>query len=1252
MRTYLHLTTEVTNSMTSGSPQLAFPRSVFIATALLALTGVAWAPARAQQILGAITGTVRDASGSSVQDVTVTARNIATNLSVTASSQSTGSYTIPNLPAGTYELTFTKEGFDAERHTEVLVNGDRTTTVDSDLKVGTVATKVDVISTPLMNQVDATTGYVVDTATIANTPLGTGSFTQLAILSPGVHADFLGGAGGNAGLGNQAIFANGNRDTSNSFSLNGVSTNNLFNGNSTSQVGANRFVLNTGEGFGAGGGIQTSTSIYDAIGQALPTPPAEAIQEIAVNTAMYDATQGANSGAHIGVLTKSGTNGLHGEVYEKFQNSVMNAAPFFYNADPAILQKDPFLNRNQYGATLGGAIKRDKLFYFLSYQGVRIADAVNATKTVTVPQGLTDDRSAQGIVNAVQSTYANQSNPQTITASQINPVAAALLSAKLPNGQYLIPSAQIDPNTAFNLGYNAIVQGANVQSHVDQGIANIDYILSDKDRISGKYFVQDDPTTNPFGAVGSLLGFPQQLSAGSQVGSINNTVILSPNLTWEQRIGFTRLRAYSTTGQPLSPSDIGLNLLGSKIFPQITISNADPTLANELQFGPGPSFGNAGMFQNQWEYGTTLSWIKGRHTLSFGMSWDHTQLNIVNHNTDTDNISFRSFANFVEGVVRTGSDTTAFSGSANRYYRADTAGAFVNDNYKVKSNLTVTLGLRWDFDGPLSEKYGRLTAFNGNQYSYNAATDTITNSGLEIAGNNPNFGTAGASDTLLKNHQWGFAPRIGIAWNPIPKLTVRSGFGIYYDRGEFFSYLSPSAGGGYNGPFGVTLAPPFVQPIVAQKGATFNAPFGTTPAAPPAGSAAAFQALLPNIGQTESGDFPAGNLFGPFLFGGYDINNKLPYTVNWTFDLQYQAANEWLFSAGYVGNHGVHEVLPIAFNQPQIATPQNPVNGQIYSYGGVSPLNLNLEPISTSEYAGNAPIRVPYIGYDMNSVLFKAEGISSYNALELQARKRLSFGLQFTASYTWSHTLDEQSGLGLFFTGNNPLNPKSGYGNADFDRTHVFLINYSYTIPNVTSNKALGVAINGWTIGGQTVAQSGQPYSIYDYSGSVGSLYFGTSNYIGNPIVPLKPGVTVQQAQLQGTTGVNAGRPVLDVNAFAPEFVAPGTNGVPPCDASGCDLYESLYGSSGRNIFRAPFGVRFDMTLGKQFVLGERFRLRFNADAFNIFNHPNFDAPNNDVNFFPYYSGPPSFPPQGSLGIIQHTIGSPRFLQLSLHLSF
>jgi TonB dependent receptor len=481
---------------------------------------------------------------------------------------------------------------------------------------------------------------------------------------------------------------------------------------------------------------------------------------------------------------------------------------------------------------------------------VRIADAETATKDVTVPLGLTNDRSAAGIANAVNNSFCNQSNAPSycpFLPTMVSTQASNLLNAKLPNGQYLIPSAQItNPTQATTLGYDAVVQGPN-QSTVDQGIASIDYAVSDKDRLSARYYIQSNPTTNPFGAVGSLLGFQQQLSAGSQVVSLTNTVVMTPSLTWEQHMGFTRLKAYAGTGQEFSPSQIGINLLGSKTFPQLEINLSDPTVASGLQFGPSPSFGNAGMFQNQWEFGSSMNAVEGPHTISFGFVWDHTQLNVINHNTDTDNIFFTDFGTFAEGQVRGG---TAFSGTANRYYRSDTVGVYANDNYKIRKNLTLTFGLRWDFDGPLSEKYGRLTAFDPSKYNY-----------------------------------------VQCKVNGVPADPATT------------SYLSPSAGCGFNGSFGVTLAPPFVQPISAPKGATLDAPFGTTPPPPPPNTAAGFLAYLPNLQQTACGFpgcWPTGNLYGPFVFGGYDIKNKLPYTQNWTLDLQYQPTSSWLFDIGYV----------------------------------------------------------------------------------------------------------------------------------------------------------------------------------------------------------------------------------------------------------------------------------------------------------------------------------------------------------------
>ena len=1207
------------------------------------------APSYAQLVLGGITGTVKDPSGAAVADATVKARNIGTNLEIQSKTQGNGGYSVGNLPIGKYAVSFSKAGFETENHTNIQVDGDRTTTVDGSLKVGAVTTTVEVTGTPLMNQVDTTNGYIVDKLTIDETPLGTGSFTQLAILAPGVNADFLGGSGSNAGLGNQAIFANGQRDTSNSFSVNGISTNNIFNGKSTSALGENRFVENTGENFPPGGSISTSTSVYGAIGQALPTPAPETIEQISVNAAMYDATQGANSGAHIGVVTKSGTNDLHGEYYEHFQNSDMNAAPFFYNANPNITTKVPFMNRNSFGETIGGPIKRNKLFFFGSIGTVRIADAQTASITANTPMALTNDRSITGILASVAQPKTLGGYATTIAPSLVSPVALAMLQAKTSNGGYLIPTPQIT-NVAQGkqLGYDVLQQGPNVQAKVLQTSENIDYLISDKDRLAAKYYFQTDPTNSPFSSGTSTFGFPQTLQSGSQVVSLDNTTVLAPTLTWQQRVGFTRMKAYSQTTAAFTPSQFGINLPAGAEFPKVYYSGADPNLSGSFYIGANPSFGNSGMYQNQWEYATSFGWVKGRHTITYGASLDHTQLNIVNNNTSSGEIDFSSFANFLEGNVKVGTASLDFLGTADRSYRADTAGAFLNDTWKVKSNLTVTTGLRWDFDGPLSEKYGRLTAFNPATYSYNAATDTITGSGLVVAGNNSTLGTPGASNTLTNQRQWGIAPRIGVAWSPMSRLTVRAGFGVYYDRGELFSYLSPPAGNGISGPFGVTLAPPFVNEIAATTGATLANPFPTAGSVL-AGSAAQFLAQLPNLAQTSVNKYPAGNLFGPYVFSGYDMNNKLPYTENWTLDLQYQVSGSLLLTAGYVGNHGLHGVIPIPYNQPLLATPSNPVNGQIYSYG----FNINsLETVSTS-IGGNTSIRVPYLGYSPNSVQYEAEGVSHYNALQLAVHKKLSSGLQLTGTYTWSHSLDVQSGLGLFYTGNNPLNPKSGYGSSDFDRTHVFLVNYSYATPRVTSDKALGVLANGWVVGGQTVAQSGQPYSVYDYSGSVGGIYYGTYVEINNPIVPLAPGVTVQQAELQGTTGVNAGHPVLNVNSFLPQFLQPGQSGVPPCDSKGvCDTGESLYSALGRNTFRGPFGVRFDATLSKQFELSDRFRMRFAFDAYNLFNHPNFDTPNNDVDFYPNFGPPASIPPTGSLGIIQHTLGSPRFLQLNLRLTF
>jgi Carboxypeptidase regulatory-like domain len=1245
-----------------------------------------------QQTLGSVNGTVTDISGAVVPKVAVKARASATNLEVAAETKSDGSFNIADLPIGTYEVTFKKDGFQTAVYPQIIVQGNRTATVNAKLNPGKVSSMVTVEATPLLNQTDTTTGYTLNEQQIAELPLGTGSFTQLAILSPGVSADLLNTAGTNAGLGNQAIWANGQRDTSNNFTVNGVDATNLFNGKSTSQVTSSRVAVNIGESGNSGnnpsGEIITSTSVYGAIGEALPSPPPETIEEMHVNTAMYDASQGANSGAQIGLTTKSGTNLLHGGAYEYHQQTGWNANEWFFNHNQ--LQR-PNMHRNVFGAYIGGPIKKDKLFFFGSYQGQRVSDQLLATNYVAVPPDLTDARDANSIAAAVNTDFGT-----TITGSQITPQALALLQAKASNGSYFIPSAS--PNFAtLQTAENAdtVIQGPNSQFTADQVNGNLDYNFGAKDRLAAKYYFQRDPNTTPF-AESELLGFPQTMKAGSNTFSLDNTTALTPNLTWEQRLGFIRQTAFSSTSQSLTPADAQISLPGVSLFPTINIKYADNAASTDsLSIGPVDNFANAGIFQNRYEAASNLKWMHGRHSVATGFIYDYTQLNVINKNNDVARITFEDFPGFVLGDVCSpnpgeascsGQDPSEIlNGASNRHYRAKQAGAYVQDGIRVKSNLTLNIGLRWDWDGPLYEENGLLTNFYPQDYSYNAGTDTFNNIGLVVAGNNKAFGSKGVSNSTITGRQWGFAPRIGIAYSPsflTNNVVIRAGFGMYYDRGEYFTELSPPAGGGISGPFGVTVEEPFVVPYYATS--SFAQPFGTAAPPPPPSNLSSVQALIPNAGQLINEQTPYCNSYGegfcsPLFFGGYDPRNGLPYSENWTLDFQWQPKNDLVVSLGYVGNHGVHETIPVPFNQAGIATAQNPAlsggpNVQIYSYGTQVP-GVAAESVCTlaaGYCAGNADLRSPYLGYDPNSDFNRAIGMSNYDALQFHVTKRLSHGLTVTGSYTYSHTLDEQSGLGLFYNGNDPNNTRSSYGSSDFDRTHQLTVSYVYQLPSLTG--AHGFAnqmINGWGISGVTVFQSGQPYSVIDFSGGAASIYWGDGqDYITNPIVPVGGfGATATNPRLQGTTGVNGNNPVLNAAAFGiPTPYTPGTNGVPACDSSSgtlvCDNFENGYAIGGRNIFRAPFQERWDFDVFKDFKVTERFLLKYDLKAFNLFNHPSFDIPSNDVQFNPNYCYPPSvnqfcaapygymFPPAGHLGELQHSIGSSRFIQMALHLTF
>jgi hypothetical protein len=1275
---------------------------ILLAASFLSMP-LALAPRAQAQTLGGITGSVADKTGGVLPGTVVTIVGDQTKLTRTQTTNANGLYDFVNLPIGTYTLTFTHEGFKTQKSPSIAVQADRTGTVNAELPVGQVGTVVEVQADPLLNAVDTTNGYVMDEQQIAAVPLPTGSFTGLAILSPGVNAELPGGTGANNGLGNQPIWANGQRDTSNTFMLNGVDASNLFNGKSTSNVASARIVNNTGVA-GASSTtaqvIQSTASPYLAIGQALPTPAPETIQEFRVNTSMYDAQQGSTSGAHIDMSTASGTNTVHGSAYIHRGTDWLNAAPYFYKQDANIPnnEKVPQLHRYAAGGTVGGPLIKDKLFGFASYQHLHVSDTEIGTSRTAVPFGLTDDRSAGALANVANANWGTAVDPSVGTPGGIDPVAFAMLNYKLPNGQYMIPSANPNYTPTLNFPENVfITQPAYFIS--DQAVSDVDYLVNSKDTLSLKYYYQHDPTTAPFG-YSSVKGFSQHLDAGSQVISLTNTQSLTPKLSITEVFGLIREKIYSTIGQPFTPQQMGINAFGSTVFPGITIvddlGNFSPDNTNFV-FNAGLNIGSTaasqgaftGIFQNRWMPSVNAIWSRGKHLFTFGGSYSYTQLNARDRRTNSGMIGFNNFADFLQGnpitYTANGYITTTFlQGDANRYYRSRESGFYLQDKFQIRPNLSVSAGLRFDYHGGLTEKNGRIYNFDPSRYSYDAANDVITSNGFIIAGNNPQFPSKGVSDSTLTGRQWGIAPRIGVAWSPRKfndKVVVRAGWGMYYDRGELFTYLSPGFASGViaGGPFGVNQSPPWVNtqqcsPYGYTVCSNFEAPWGPALGPPPSGNPQ--DLILPNAATVASG-IPL------FSFADYNRANKLPYTLNQTLNIQWQPRSDLAIEIGYVGNLGRHEIVPLPFNQSRIASPSNPIRPgtpfeQDYTYGysiltdaaTFTPALLpNGQPYLQTFEGGNVGLRVPYIGYSSESESYTAAGISAYNALQAHVEKRMSHGFQVGFSYTYSHATDEQSAMGLFYNGNNPLNLRSGYGLSDYDRKHVINFTYTYQLPKFfSSSSVMGKIGNGWAVSGLTVLQSGQPYSVVDYSGAVGSIFYGVNDGITNPVVPLA-NCSPKQA-MTGASGTTPGAPALNPDCFGLPLLSPGAlNGAIPSN----DPYETNFISHGqRNIFRQPWQRRADLEIMKMTRITERSSVRFAFDIFNLTNTASFDIPIDDIsqninfNGFPVAGTPATTnpcdktfvtalyqcPSSSGLGITNKTIGSPRQIQMSLSIIF
>jgi|CZKL01.1.fsa_nt_gi hypothetical protein len=1216
----------------------------------------------AQQTLGSLNGTVMDPSGAAIPGATVTITDEAIGVTRTAVSQANGFYQIFNLPIGTYKVSVTHDGFETTDLSGIAVQEARATTVNASLKVGRASESVEVTANPLLNATDATNGYTLDQSQIEMTPLATGSFTQLAVLSPGVNAELLPNLDTNAGLGNQNIWANGQRATSNTFQMDGVDSTNLFNGMSSSGDASQRYNFNIGSYSTVGGAHSVGTSVYGSNGNSLPSPPPEFLQELRVNASMYDAQQGATSGAQIDANTATGTNNWHGQVYGSFANNSMNASPFFFNEAYQLAQNgigvfprsmvNPYLNRWSTGFTAGGPIHKDKAFFFVAYQHQSNSDQSTGLSQMQVPTGLTDDRSTAGLLNA-DASWGGSAN-----ASQIDPIAQAILTAKLPNGQYLIPSAQ--STAPYQYGEpNVSLIGTSVLT-ANQATVSIDYDLTKNDRISAKYYYQDAPVTRPYG-YSQTAGFPVTQQNGSQVAAIDNTIALGPRVNWEQRLGFVRMGSYSFFQQTAPGGNFGVGGETSKVAPGIpgltihNFSNQDQYSSDAL-IGPASAFTDMGYYQNRLNPSTNLILVAGKHTIVAGGGYDYSQLNITNNRTGIEQITVNGFDNFLKGKVHASNfidsiDPQSGRNNSDRYYRQNEISAYVQDKWQAMPNLSITAGVRYDYHGGMTEKYGNMFNFDPALYSVTGSSTTgftVNNAGFAVAGNNKYYPTAGISDSTLDGRQWGISPRVGFAWAPRAnggKLVISGGAGMYYDRGELFSYLSQPAGGSTGGPFGVTEAAPLVSYVNGNGGHLAN-PAGTASGVPTANPAIITQALQNQLdimtgpasdpqygkacGAIDSQTYPGYlDCTATLNFGTYDKKNVLPYTINYTLNVQWQPISTLALTLGYTGNRGRHSVIPLPLNEPGIATASNPIWGETATYG-FDVLNQNSlftdaygyqyynpiagEPWNTLD-GGNTDFRAPYVGYSPNAADFKTVGNSAYDALQLHVEKRLSYHFQIGGSYTWSHSLDEQSDIGLFFTGNDPAHLRNSWASSDFDRTNVFSTNFLVKIPNAARDHSLlSYFTNDWNLSGVGILQSGQPYSLYEFYGAVGSINFGNYPTLMNPVLGIKDPKHPKTA-LTGNKGSfrdSAGDyiPTLDPTQIAINYVQPGTSGVPVSTGNDPqDIYETAFNSGQRNIFRQPAQKRVDFSIRKVFHPTEKLALQYDFNIFNLTNTTSLDIP-------------------------------------------
>jgi hypothetical protein len=1011
----------------------------------------------AQNFRGAVRGRVSDSSARAIAGAKVNLIREETNERRSSTTNRSGDYAFTLLAPGRYHLEIEQSGFKKAVSTLTLeVNQDAR--IDFDLAVGTLRDELVVDASRAGLKKDSSSlGTVIENSQVTGLPLDGRNFLELGLLVPGAAPAAQGSAG--TVRGDFAFSVNGGREDSNSYLLDGV------------------------------------YNIDPKLNGIGVRPPVDAVREFEVLTSTYDASFGRNSGAQVNVVLKSGANAFHGTAYEFLRNRSLDARNYFAPSGTSA----PQYQRNQFGFSIGGPVIKDRTFFFGDYEGTRLREGL--TRVTNVPT-LAERRG-----DFSQSLFAKPVIPGTATPFPGNTIPAAFqnsVGAKL---------AALYPTPNRNVPFENYVSSPARKDRDDLFDVRIDHRLSNSSQLSGRYSFDDRNLFEPFSGAGfaAIPGFGTQIERRGQNFMIGETHTFSPRLLNDLRF------AYSRVAQATNQENQNRNLNAAVGLP-VTSS-----LARDygLSFTTIPGFSPIGDEYNNPQFGATnlfqvldtATYARGMHLFKFGFDIRVMQQNAFRDVQSRGFIAFSPQAytgNALADMLLGLPVTTGVAKMDNpQHLRGESYAGFVSDSFRLRPNVTLTYGLRYEFNSAPVD-------VNDRAQIYNPATRTLVQVGTN--------GVPRAGYTSDKNN---FAPRAGLAWTIGDKgnTVVRTGYGIYYDQAS----LAPGEGLYFNAPY-------------------FNLRF--------------FFPYPPLVTLSLSNPFPSDfPIPTPPSAFAYQPDLRTPYVQHWNLSLQQQLGRSRVAEIAYVGSKGTKLLAGRDINQPRPSTAQ-----------------INPRPLP-----------------QFSDILYQESSASStYNSLQARLQQRLDFGLSLLASYTWSKSIDNASSF--FNSTGDPNFPQDSYniaaerGRSNFDVGHRFSMSYSYDLPFgkgkafLDDGGVVNAILGGWQTLGVISLQTGRPFTVA-ILGEIDQSNTGRAN--------LGFGFN-DRPNMVGDAKLSDPTPSRWFNTSAFRFQPYGS-----------------FGSSGRNVLDGPGYQNINFSLVKNTALKDTLNLQFRAEFFNLFNHPNFDLPDN-----------------------------------------